>query len=434
VGCHLRTSRHGYLAFQLRWNGLRSWEGTQLRDTAANRARLEKVVRLIDAEIGAGSFEYLRFFPNGNKAALFHPQDKEVPSPKTFANYYAEWIGRQGPPRVKPSTVAFYRYAIGGKVLPRWKSRSIESIVGADLQALQTNLYALGLSAATVNRVVHGALRPLLRDARRDDLLAKNPYEAVRPLREEPKESIDPYTPEERDRILAGFRVKRAVYYPLACFQFFTGARPSEAFALRWGKVDLERRLARIDRSRTGSYESYTKTVKSRRYVRLHSIVTEALRDAKPLDVSDETPVFRTPAGVALDIRNFYQREWVPMLNDLEIRLRPFYNTRHTYISFAMSLGEKLAFVCSQTGTSPAMIERHYGCYFLQTGDGDLLEAALGGGRNVKPDVKPSELADPAFGETLLNSVAKTEASERATRRNRTGDLLITNQLLYHLS
>jgi integrase len=155
VGCHLRTSRHGFLAFQLRWNGLRSWEGTRLQDTAANRTRLQKVVRLIDAEIKAGSFEYLRFFPNGNKAALFLPPEKEAPSPKTFAEYYAEWIGRQGPPRVKPSTVAFYRYAIRGKVLPGWKNRSLESIVGADLQALQTNLYALGLSAATVNRGSH---------------------------------------------------------------------------------------------------------------------------------------------------------------------------------------------------------------------------------------------------------------------------------------
>ena len=64
----------------------------------------------------------------------------------------------------------------------------------------------------------------------------------------------------------------------------------------------------------------------------------------------------------------------------------------------------------------------------------DLIEAALGGGRKVKPDVKPSDLAAPALSEALLDSIAKTGTSERATRRSRTGDLLITNQLLYQLS
>ncbi len=57
------------------------------------------------------------------------------------------------------------------------------------------------------------------------------------------------------------------------------------------------------------------------------------------------------------------------------------HNTRHTYISYAISLGTKLATVCAQTGTSPAMIEKHYGRYMPQAGDFDLIEAALGGGR-----------------------------------------------------
>ena len=91
------------------------------------------------------------------------------------------------------------------------------------------------------------------------------------------------------------------------------------------------------------------------------------------------------------------------MLRRLGIRPRPFYNTRHTHISYAISLGTKLATVCAQTGTSPAMIEKHYGRYMPQAGDFDLIEAALGGGRKVKPNVKPSDLAEPALSEALLH-------------------------------
>ena len=110
------------------------------------------------------------------------------------------------------------------------------------------------------------------------------------------------------------------------------------------------------------------------------------------------------------------------------MRQRPFYNTRHSYISYAISLGMKVVTVCAQTGTSSAMVERHYGRYLPQAGDFDLIEAALGGGQNVKPHVKPRDVSGAALSEALLDSIGKLGTSERATRRSRTGDLLITNQ------
>jgi len=36
----------------------------------------------------------------------------------------------------------------------------------------------------------------------------------VKVVREEPKDSIDPYTEDEREQILQGFREKRPHYYP----------------------------------------------------------------------------------------------------------------------------------------------------------------------------------------------------------------------------
>jgi hypothetical protein len=48
-------------------------------------------------------------------------------------------------------------------------------------------------------------------------------------------------------------------------------------------------------------------------------------------------------------------------LRALSLRPRPFYNTRHTYISLLLAAGATPLFVCRQTGTSLEMIERHYG-------------------------------------------------------------------------
>lgn len=43
------------------------------------------------------------------------------------------------------------------------------------------------------------------------------------------------------------------------------------------------------------------------------------------------------------------------------IRPRPFYNTRHTYISEMLDLGARPLWVARRTGTSLDMVERHYG-------------------------------------------------------------------------
>jgi hypothetical protein len=46
-------------------------EGTKLKDTPANRLKVEARVRSIDQEIREGVFDYIRWFPMGNLASRF---------------------------------------------------------------------------------------------------------------------------------------------------------------------------------------------------------------------------------------------------------------------------------------------------------------------------------------------------------------------------
>ena len=85
------------------------------------------------------------------------------------------------------------------------------------------------------------------------------------------------------------------------------------------------------------------------------------LRDRLPTHPAHDDFVFTTPTGSPIDQANFYRREWVPMLRRLRIRPRPFYNTRHTYISYMLAIGARPLWVARQTGTSLKMIEEHYG-------------------------------------------------------------------------
>jgi integrase len=87
-----------------------------------------------------------------------------------------------------------------------------------------------------------------------------------------------------------------------------------------------------------------------------------------PLRVGPETYVFTGGGGQPIDQSEF-ARGFQGALRVLEIRQRPFYNTRHTYISVALTLGCNQKWIAEQTGTSIAMIQENYGKYIRDDGD-----------------------------------------------------------------
>jgi integrase len=97
-----------------------------------------------------------------------------------------------------------------------------------------------------------------------------------------------------------------------------------------------------------------------------------------PLSVDPEDYLFKTPAGTPIDVGNFHKREWLPMLKAKKIRPRPFYNTRHTYVSFLYSIGAKSGFISSQTGDSIKTLENDYARYIKEADSGrDFVEEQI---------------------------------------------------------
>ena len=79
--------------------------------------------------------------------------------------------------------------------------------------------------------------------------------------------------------------------------------------------------------------------------------------------VGPDAYLFTTPDQTPIHESNFYKREWLPVLRKLKIRPRPFYNTRHSYASFMLSIGVKMSFVSAQTGDKEATLRKHYARY-----------------------------------------------------------------------
>jgi hypothetical protein len=209
MSCVVRTNRHGYLAYRLRWRGIDSHEGTGLRDTPEGRAKLQARAKVISDEMAAGTFDYLRWFPHGNQAQRFRPPP---PAALTVCEYAeTRWLPSKAPGFVRRSRLRDYRRHLR-HILAHVGDVLLADLNPAHLEQVRRALREHGLAVKTIRNVVDGTFRALYRDARHAGLVAGDPFAALawpRLTRPTP----DPYTEAERDALLAYFRQRKRGYY-----------------------------------------------------------------------------------------------------------------------------------------------------------------------------------------------------------------------------
>ena len=390
VGCKVKVNRHGILAFRLFWNKKRSWEGTGLRDTPENRRLVEATAVLIEREIKKGTFDYLKWFPEGNRAKLFKP--KVETKPKTVGEFYRDWIERRKPPFVRPGLHYDYTRQFRRYILPKFEDTPIVEVTLPVLEAFRSYLnQEMGLSVKSCRNIIDGTFRAMMRDARKHGIGENDCFADLEwPRVVSPKP--DPFSADERDLILRHFKEKHIFYYPFLSTLFGTGARPSEIIALRWGDVDLKSGVVSISKSRYRNTDSPTKTVASQREIALGEPIIVLLRAIKPLHVTENDFVFKNREGNSINEDKWRAKYWYRALRACGIRPRKFYATRHTFISVALTQGVKIKWLAEYCGTSVAMIEKHYGKY-LNADSKEQLQRLFG----AKTET---------FGETLETKVS----------------------------
>jgi integrase len=174
---------------------------------------------------------------------------------------------------------------------------------------------------------------------------------------------VDPFTAEERDRILeviAAGKYSRH-YYRLISFLFFTGCRPSEAIALEWQHIARDRQSLTFCQAATLNEAGQLRTkqgLKSqqRRKIPLNSKVVEILGES-----NGESPlVFPALGGGLINTRNLAVRIWKPALAEAGINFRNLYQMRHTAITLMLQAGVPIPDIARIVGNSPKVILEHY--------------------------------------------------------------------------
>lgn len=370
--CHVRVNQHAMIYFEITWD--KTWkESSGYPASAENLERAKRFADKVHEDIATGRFSgsrYLMRFPEGNRVAEFRAP-APTPSLKrdTVEGFFDAWIKTLGTPKVRRATARQYRSSIRKHVIPTMGKRRLSELRWQDLALLQDLLQQQQVGTAAINRALHHAFRSMVRDAVRSGISVDPGLYDRRLWRRLPEDTgdPDPYTPEERDKILEHFRGTH--WFAFVYFAVWQGTRPGEAIALRRLDLDLDRGTALIRRSRVYTSEAATKTRKSKRTIRLHPGTIRVVRSVWPIHTKPDDYVFTTPGGSPINEQNFQQRIWSPALRRLGLRDRGFYACRSTYCSTMISLGKKVGFIAEQTGHSIRTLEARYAKYFPAADD-----------------------------------------------------------------
>jgi integrase len=285
------------------------------------------------------------------------PDERHAPLFGVFADQWIEEF-RSG---WKPSTLSQYQQVIRSQLTPAFGAVRVTGVTASGARQMMTQLQDAGMGPRRINLVLL-VLKQIVRTARSRRLLRDDPLAAVKLLRE-PATEVDPLAPDEVDAFLHACPTWWRPYFTVA---LWTGARPNELAALKWGDVDAPAAQFRI---RAGSYrgkEGTPKTAGSVRDVDMLPPVFEAfraqraqqaaqrLRDGKGALEPGKDHVFTGRTGGFLNPTFMRDKVWDKTIERAQLRRRTVYQMRHSFASNALAAGESPSWVAAQLGHATA--------------------------------------------------------------------------------
>lgn len=382
--------------------------GVPLKPTAANIKHAHRLAAEIRRQIARGTFDYAEHFPDS-------PRTPET-APKAFGTLADLWLESRG--QLEDASHDQYANAVA-----MWK-RLLGEHTRIDALTHQVLAAKIGghpwASPKSLNNYLI-PLRGVFAFEFHGQRAALNPMNGIKNLKVVRK-LPDPLTGAERDRILADLNTRYDVrVWAYFAFAFYTGMRPEEIIALRWGDIDTAGGVIRVQRVRTfrGTEREGSKT-HTERDVDLMDVALEVLEVMRPYTFMKgvdadifENPVVGRPWHDERSQRDHY---WTPALKRLGIRRRRPYCTRHTYATVALMGRVNPAYIATQLGNSLKMLLERYARWIPGADGGSEKELMRGVMQNTSPEL-------PRRRDHATNHrISKEEAGRRDwTRTNEKG-------------
>nr|WP_298058269.1 site-specific integrase [uncultured Halomonas sp.] len=394
----------GKLYLDFFYQGLRLREQTALKNTPANRKKVEQLLAKVEAKILLDDFDYAEFFPGSKNLKKLAPTQatlnstvamqttesisQQVETP-LFNDFAEQWF-EESKIQWRASHVRNVRSILDSSLKPAFGKKPIGDITKADILAFRAKLAkrkgrgATGLvSPKTINS--HMTILRMVLDEAAERFDFETPYKNIKPLKLQ-KTHIEPFSLHEVHRIIDNVRPDYRNYYTV---RFFTGMRTGEVDGLKWKNVDFAKREILVRETLINGETEYTKTDGSQREIPMFGPVYDALKTQYAATGRMSQYVFCNQLGQPLDHNNVTKRVWYPLLRSLGLTKRRPYQTRHTAATLFLASGENPEWVARMLGhSSTEMLFKVYSRYVPNATrmDGSAFERLLGNATSTKPE------------------------------------------------
>jgi len=346
--------------------GRKSWcvvidhEGQRRTKTVGTREAAERVKREIETRLAMGGM------------TLLEPEKRAIP---TFAEYAERWLDMIAHDR-KPSTAGFYGQYLRLYVVPKFGMVALDAVERDEVKRFIAELRSRGFAKNTI-RLAVTTLRAVLNAAIEDRWIGQNPAQGLGRFvkSEKPEREATSLRAHEVERLL-GVAKETLPFrdYALLFTALRGGLREGELAGLQWGDIqcgesdtDRERYiLVQRNFDRRWSRRMLTPKNRKSRRVDMSRELRRVLLDlrAQRLAPVGGTPgadffgslVFPSDAGTPVEMNNFVQRVFTPLLACAGLRRIRFHDLRHTYGSLLIQAGASLAYVRDQMGHSSIQV------------------------------------------------------------------------------
>ena len=273
VGSLIIKGKYYYAKFRV--NGIQKMLATGVPVKGNNKRRAEKAMRELIAE-----YEGLNI------------EDERI----LFTAFLDKWM-ESIKPTLKPSTWESYDKTISGKIKPYFEPKNLRL---KDMKPALFTEYFIYLSESGMSnrsgglcyktvKNIRGVLSSACEYAVKNKLIRYNPVtESVMPsFALKIKEDVPEYTAEQAKQLLEYAKEHDSHIYTFLMLALYTGLRKGELLALTWDDIDYDKKLLRVNKSRTGSRKDVTslvttpKTASSNRKIPINDALVDALKAEK---------------------------------------------------------------------------------------------------------------------------------------------------------
>lgn len=264
-----------YYYAKFRVNGKQKMLATKVPVKGNNKRKAERVLRELIAKYDGLNLE--------NENVL-------------FTAFLDKWL-QSVKPILKPATWESYDKTVSGKIKPyfeqkNYKFRDIKPEIFTEyfvyLATEGKSNGKGGLSYKTVKNI-RGVLSSAYEYAIENSYIKDNPVLKSRmpSFAHSIKSDVPEYSAEQVRKLLLFAKENDSHIYIFLLLALYTGLRKGELLALTWDDVDYDKKLLRVNKSRTGSRKAITaqittpKTESSNRKIPLNDTVLEALKAEK---------------------------------------------------------------------------------------------------------------------------------------------------------